>query len=259
MHDQPTPSRRSFLGVSLATVGGFGLAGCASGSASTPRFSSLLEPGCKVLFQGDSITDANRDRDHADEPNAQAALGDGYAWLAAAGMLTAAPASGLRVWNRGVSGHKVFQLAERWQKDCLDLAPDVLSILIGVNDIWHTKSGNYQGTVEIYERDYDALLRRTRQALPSVQIVVCEPFLLRCGAVQDSWFPEFDHYRAAARRVADRHGARWVPFQSMFDAALAFAPPQHWAEDGVHPSAAGAALMAQTWRQVVEGRGVAGE
>ncbi|MBL8725090.1 MAG: SGNH/GDSL hydrolase family protein [Planctomycetes bacterium] len=247
-------TRRSFLGASLAAAGGIGAAGCASTAAAPQRRSSLLTPNCKVLFQGDSITDAGRDRNHADQPNAQAALGDGYAWFAAAGLLTAAPTTGLRVWNRGVSGNKVFQLAERWQADCLALVPDVLSILIGVNDLWHAKNGEYQGTVAIYERDYDALLARTRQALPSVQIVVCEPFVLRCGAVKDTWFPEFDHYRAAARRVADRHGARWVPFQAMFDAALAYAPPAHWAGDGVHPSAAGAALMAQTWRDVVEGR-----
>jgi lysophospholipase L1-like esterase len=254
MRTEPTPSRRTFLGASLATASGIGLAGCASVSASSQVSSSLLARGRNVLFQGDSITDADRDRDHAAEPNVQPALGEGYAWFAASGMLTAAPNSGLRVWNRGVSGHKVFQLAERWQKDCLDLAPDVLSILIGVNDIWHSKSGNYQGTVEIYERDYDALLTRTLQALPKVQLVVCEPFVLRCGAVQDSWFPEFDQYRAAARRVADHHGARFVPFQAMFDAAIAYAPPEHWAKDGVHPSAAGASLMAQTWRDVVEGR-----
>lgn len=259
MRTEPTPSRRTFLGASLATASGIGLAGCASASASTqgqaarPR-ASLLGHGSKVLFQGDSITDSDRDRPRAAEPNMQVALGEGYAWFAAAGMLMAAPGLGLQVWNRGVSGHKVFQLAERWQKDCLDLAPDVLSILIGVNDIWHTKSGNYQGTVEIYERDYDALLARTLQALPKVQLVVCEPFVLRCGAVKDSWFPEFDQYRAAARRVADHHGARFVPFQAMFDAAIAYAPPEHWAKDGVHPSAAGASLMAQTWRDVVEGR-----
>jgi lysophospholipase L1-like esterase len=255
MRNEPHPSRRNFLGASLATAGGLSLAGCATTNAATQaaRSDSLLAPGRTVLFQGDSITDAGRDRDHAGEPNAQAALGNGYAWFAAAGMLVAAPRDTLRVWNRGVSGHKVFQLAERWQKDCLDLAPDVLSILIGVNDIWHTKSGNYQGTVAIYERDYDALLARTHQALPTVQFVVCEPFVLRCGAIDDSWFPEFDEYRAAARRVADRHGARWVPFQTMFDNAIAYAPPQHWAQDGVHPSAAGAALMAQTWRDVVEG------
>ena len=136
-------------------------------------------------------------------------------------------------------------------EDCFDLQPDLLSILIGVNDIWHSKGGNYDGTVQVYERDYDALLKRTRAAMPQVKLVVCEPFVLRCGAVNESWFPEFDEYRAAARRVADQHDATFVAFQSMFDTAIHFAPPEHWAKDGVHPSSAGAALMAQTWLDAV--------
>jgi len=108
-------------------------------------------------------------------------------------------------------------------------------------------AGNYAGTVEIYEKDYNALLVRTRKALPKVRLVVCEPFVLRCGAVGDKWFPEFDGYRAAARRVAMAHKALFIPFQTMFDEAVKYAPAEHWAKDGVHPSAAGAALMAHTW------------
>lgn len=210
-----------------------------------------VRPGTTVLFQGDSITDARRSRETAATPNVQTALGSGYASLAAAGMLVERPQAGLQIYNRGVSGNKVFQLAERWDKDCIGLRPDVLSVLIGVNDIWHARKDQYDGTVEVYERDYGALLARTRAELPEVRLVVCEPFVLRCGAVDDSWFPEFDEYRAAAQRVASAHGATWVGFQSMFDAALDFAPPQHWAGDGVHPSGAGAALMAQTWRAAV--------
>jgi len=80
---------------------------------------------------------------------------------------------------------------------------------------------------------------------------VCEPFVLRCGAVNEKWFPEFDRYRAAARRVAEAFRVTFVPFQAMFDQAIKFAPPEHWAKDGVHPSAAGAALMAHTWLTVV--------
>ena len=254
-HDRAS-TRRNFLGASLAATGGLGLASCAGTTTQSVAGSStdrdaVIAPGATVLFQGDSITDAGRAREHAATANAQPVLGNGYAWLAAAGLLVRRGHDRLRVFNRGISGNKVFQLADRWQADCLDLRPDVLSILIGVNDIWHTKNGKYDGTVAVYARDYDALLTRTREALPRVQLVVCEPFVLRCGAIDDSWFPEFDEYRAAARQVADRHGARWVPFQSMFDAAVAYAPPEHWAEDGVHPSSAGAALMAQTWLEVV--------
>jgi lysophospholipase L1-like esterase len=84
-----------------------------------------------------------------------------------------------------------------------------------------------------------------------VRLVVCEPFVLRRGAVDETWFPEFDDYRAAARRVADAHGAVFVPFQAMFDRAVAFAPAEHWAKDGVHPSTHGAALMAEAWLDAV--------
>lgn len=248
----PAPfSRRQLLGASLATAGTATLAGCNAIAGQARRTGGLVARGDTILFQGDSITDAGRDRDTAGLANRQPPLGDGYAWLAAAGLLVADDAAGLCVFNRGVSGNKVFQLAERWQADCLDLKPDLLSVLIGVNDIWHGKSGSYQGTAAIYEHDYDALLARTRAALPQVKLVVCEPFVLRCGAVEASWFPEFDDYRAAARRVADRHGAAFVPFQTVFDRAVGYAPPEHWAQDGVHPSAAGAALMAQAWLSAV--------
>jgi lysophospholipase L1-like esterase len=136
-------------------------------SASPAASRPLLEEGDLVLFQGDSITDAGRSREREGEANDRAALGNGYALLAAAGMHCARPAAKLRFHNRGISGNKVFQLAERWEKDCLDLAPDVLSILIGVNDIWHKRGGHYDGTVETYEEDYDALLTRSWSASPS--------------------------------------------------------------------------------------------
>lgn len=246
----PTSDRRNFLTASLTAAGGLALAACATDRKQTAG-GGPLPNGATVLFQGDSITDAGRKRERAGEPNVQEALGNGYAWLAAAGLLASRPDADLKVLNRGISGNKVYQLNERWQQDCLDLKPDLLSILIGVNDIWHTKNGNYRGTVAIYERDYTALLQRTRAALPDVRLVVCEPFVLRCGAVDATWFPEFDEYRAAARNVADRFGAKFVAFQTMFDRACKLAPAEHWAKDGVHPSSAGAALMAQAWLDAV--------
>lgn len=176
--------RRRFLAGSLAGVGALGLTSCAG--AARRGTTRLVAAGDTVLFQGDSITDAGRQRKHAAEANDQRALGRGYAWLAAAGLLTRRSEDELRVYNRGISGNKVFQLAKRWDKDCLALQPDLVSILIGVNDIWHTRNGKYDGTVAIYERDYDALLARTKDALPSVRLVVCEPFVLRCGAVKDA-------------------------------------------------------------------------
>lgn len=231
-----------------ALVGSSSAAPTADTASREPR---SLREGDVILFQGDSITDSGRDRGREGQANDHGALGNGYALLAGTGMLCAQPEAKLQVHNRGISGHKVFQLADRWQKDCLDLKPAVLSILIGVNDIWHKRNGHYDGTLEVYERDYDALLARTREALPGTRLVVCEPFVLKCGAVDDSWFPEFDGYRAAARRVADKHRATFVAFHSMFEEAVKVAPAKHWAGDGVHPSAAGAGLMAAAWLRAV--------
>jgi lysophospholipase L1-like esterase len=214
---------------------------------------SLIESGAILLFQGDSITDAGRSREDAAKPNSPDALGTGYAWLAAAQLLVDRPDDELTIFNRGISGNKVYQLAERWQTDALNLKPTVLSILIGVNDIWHKLNGNYDGTVEKYETDYKALVKQTKDALPEVKFIICEPFVLRCGAVNSSWFPEFDQYRAAANRVAEEAGALFVPFHEMFERASKIAPPERWAKDGVHPSPDGAALMAHTWRRYVDG------
>jgi lysophospholipase L1-like esterase len=244
-------NRRKFLKSSATLLGLAGIAGLPKAHAAEASSTGLVAQGDVVLFQGDSITDAGRSREKAGVPNDQPGLGSGYAWLAAAGLIVDRPNAGFKVFNRGISGNKVFQLAERWQADCLDLKPNVLSILIGVNDIWHKLNGQYDGTVEVYERDYKALLDRTRKALPKVKLVICEPFVLRCGAVTDKWFPEFDTYRAAAKRVAQANQAVFVPFQSMFDEAVKLALADHWAKDGVHPSGSGAALMAQYWLQAV--------
>ena len=81
--------------------------------------------------------------------------------------------------------------------------------------------------------------------------MICEPFVLRCGAVTDKWFPEFEGYRAAAKQVAKDFHAVFVPFQAMFDKAVKSAPPEYWAGDGVHPTMAGAGLMARTWLDTV--------
>lgn len=243
-------NRRTFIATTAAT-GITTAAGTHALSAASPRANSLVKHGAVVLFQGDSITDAGRGRPEAAEANQQKALGNGYAWLAASQLLVDRPGDNLKFYNRGISGHKVPQLAARWQTDCLELKPDVLSILIGVNDIWHRLDGKFDGTPASYERDYLALVDQTLKALPDVRIVICEPFVLRCGAVKDSWFPDFDAYRAASRKVAETFKATFVPFQTMFDEAAKLAPPEHWAPDGVHPSAFGAALMAHTWINAV--------
>ena len=204
-----------------------------------------------VLFQGDSVTDCGRNRAVAD-PNTAGPLGTGYPLLVASAELAAHPQSGLKFYNRGISGNKIPDLGQRWAADTIALKPDVLSILIGVNDFWHTKTHGYTGTVADYETGFAALLQATRQALPSVRLVVIEPFVLRCGAVDAGWFPEFDERRAAAARVARQVGATFVPMQARFSELASRGAPEYWAADGVHPSAAGHGLIAERWRRAVK-------
>ncbi len=248
-------NRRDFIKTLALGAAGTATVGTFSNSVSAQERSehpgSLIQPGSTILFQGDSITDAGRSRPEAEKPNNQKALGNGYAWMAASQLLVGMSDAKLNIYNRGISGNKVFQLADRWEKDCLSLKPDVLSILIGVNDIWHRLNGKYDGTVETYETDLRALLDRTRKALPEVKLVICEPFVLKCGAVDDKWFPLFDQFRKAASDVTKEQHALFVPFQSMFDEAVNYAPPEHWAKDGVHPSPFGAQLMAHGWVKTV--------
>ena len=205
-----------------------------------------------ILFQGDSITDAGRNKE--DEAyNTPRILGTGYAMLAAADLLEDYASLNLKIYNRGISGNKVFQLADRWDKDCLDLKPDILSILIGVNDFWHKLNGQYNGTVEIYKRDYIALLERTLKALPNVKLILCEPFAIPgVKAVDDRWFPEFYGYQQAAREIADMFNATYIPFQKVFDDGIKEAPASYWTGDGVHASFAGAKLMAEAWVEVIK-------
>lgn len=213
---------------------------------------SIFGKGNTILFQGDSITDAGRDKEK-ELPNVARSFGLGYAFLASSALLNALPGKNLTMYNRGISGNKVYQLAERWQKDCLDLKPDVLSILIGVNDYWHKRNGKYDGTVEVYENDYRKLLQETKAKLPNVKLVICEPFyVVNTSAVDETWAAPMKEYQAAAKKIASEFGALWVPFQKVFDEAVKHAPATYWTGDGVHPAMPGAQLMAEAWLRVVE-------
>jgi len=244
-------SRRGFFksaGVGTAAIAGMPLLiNSCSPESSSGEINGFFSKGDVVLFQGDSITDAGRNKKR-ELPNNAGSFGGGYALLAASWLLEALADKELTIYNRGISGNKVYQLAERWDKDCINLKPDVLSILIGVNDYWHFRNGNYDGTPEIYENDYRKLLKRTRDALPDIKLLICQPFILtETTAVDESWLEPFSAYQQIARKISDEFEATWVPFQEAFDQATELAHPTYWANDGVHPSMAGAQLMANTW------------
>lgn len=211
----------------------------------TPRDSMpAFTDGARILFQGDSITDGNRGRNT--DPNH--ILGHGYQFLIAAEYGDELAERHLVFMNRGISGNKVFDLARRWQKDTIELRPEVLSILIGVNDY------NSGVSAEDYERQYDTLLAATTNALPKVKLVLCEPFGLPAGKYKANWEmhrADFAVRQAIVNKLAAKYHAPVVHFQKVFDDATQRAPADYWIWDGVHPTYAGHQLMADEWVRTV--------
>ena len=246
-------TRRDFLRT--VAIGGamLSIPGIVTSAMNIPQSAKIpLQKDDVILFQGDSITDAGRDR-NAKSPNTSPMMGSGYVIQAAGELLFKHAEKNLTIYNKGISGNKVHQLAERWDADCIELKPNVLSILIGVNDFWHTKNGTYQGTAKKYEDDYRVLLKRTIATFPNVKLMIGEPFAVRgIKAVDDSWYPEFDKYREVAGKLANEFKAVFIPYQKVFDEAQKRAPGVYWTHDGIHASLAGAKLMASAWLEAVK-------
>lgn len=249
-----TNSRRKFIKQTVLGATAAALIPDILAAAPAPKNGSSIsvKDEATILFQGDSITDAGRKKDDKTF-NTASALGSGYAMIAAASLLNQYPSKDLKIYNKGISGNKVYQLAERWDAEAMDIKPDVLSILVGVNDYWHMLKHGYTGTLKTYKDDYTALLQRTKDKLPDVKLIIGEPFAVnKIKAVDDSWFPAFNDYRQAAKDIADQFGAYFIPYQSIFDEAQKKAPGVYWTGDGVHPSLAGAQLMAAAWLKAVK-------
>ena len=243
----PSIPRRQIL-RGAASLAAFGAAASLTRAAEPSPGKPALKKGSVIVFQGDSITDEGRKKDIL-LPNDNKALGRGYAAMVSGHLLLANPGLELKCYNRGVSGNKIPDLAARWDQDVIALKPDLLSIMIGVNDLWHTFAfgSKYKATIEDYETGYRALIERTRKEVPGVAVVICEPFTTRTS-------PDFQplaRFREVSAKLAAEMNLPFVPFQSMFDEAVKAAPAEFWLWDGIHPSAAGHAIMAAKWREVV--------
>ena len=197
----------------------------------------------KILFQGDSITDADRSREK------EYKLGEGYPRLVEASLGFDHPAQ-YEFLNRGVSGNRVVDLYARIKKDLINLAPDVLSILIGVNDVWHEIAHQNGVDADKYFKIYCMLIEEVREALPDVKIIILEPFVLKAGATEARW-EDFDagvrKNAEMARKVAEKYGLCFVPLQEGFDNLCKQAPEAYWLRDGVHPTAKGHEFIKREW------------
>lgn len=203
-----------------------------------------------ILFQGDSITDGGRQRTGSDYNHI---MGQDYAYILAAQIGAESPERELVFLNRGNSGNRVPDLEARWEADTIALHPQLLSILIGVNDL--LANGERAVTLEQFKAGYDKLLAETIAALPSTKIVLAEPFLLPVGKQKADFAANMAEMKKR-EAVVDQMGAKYhlpvVHYQQAIDAALAKSPPEHWSWDGVHPTYAGHGLMAQEWLKTVD-------
>ena len=207
----------------------------------------------RILFQGDSITDAGRARDNDFNP------GFGYPDFIK-GILGVRYPGKYECFNRGISGNRVVDLYGRTEVDFISLKPDLISILIGINDVWHKLSHNNGVPAPKFETVYDLLLTELEQEIPGVRLVVMEPFVLPGAATNPTeempdrleYFMRETALRAeASRRVAEKHKATFVPLQGVLDEACKTAPATWWLRDGVHPTSQGHMLISNEWLKQV--------
>lgn len=257
-------NRRNFLRTSALAGGVASL--CASSPApaqdGAPKSSEgggylyrrpKFKPGSRLLFQGDSITDMKWGRNEQDRNHY---LGHSYVYLIAARLGVDLPEAQLDFYNRGMSGHKVGDLRKRWQKDALDMKPDLLSILIGVNDV-----GRHLNGVEIgnWEADYRFLLEASRAANPELRLVLLDPFVLASGRLANAdafkkWRDQIERLLPIVTTLARDYNAVHIETQQVFDLAAKAVSPKQWIWDGVHPLPQGHELIARSWIEQVSAR-----
>ncbi len=206
---------------------------------------TLIERDAVVLFQGDSITDAGRNRE---DPND---LGRGYALFTAGLFRAMYPELNVTFLNRGIGGNTIRDLDARWEADCLELKPTWLSVLVGINDAAGRYHHNRIISVEEFEGTYFNLLQKAVEC--SVQrIVLLEPFVLPSDPSRVQWREDLDPKIEAVRRLAREFQAILIPTDGLFAQASALGDLAYWMPDGVHPTPAGHALMAQAWLKAVK-------
>jgi lysophospholipase L1-like esterase len=200
-----------------------------------------LSATTRLLFIGDSITDCGRRTDPEQ-------IGNGFVRLIRDHLCAANPAAAPIVINRGVSGNKMPDLQKRWQRDVLDETPDVVSIYIGINDVWHSFAPDRAGCdIDQFTAGYRDILTRTRHALPRCTIVLCEPSVIWPPVHEDGNARLQPYVRMVHEMAKDFSAACVVPLHGAFNDARAARPDIAWTTDGVHPTSTGHMLIARTW------------
>ena len=212
-----------------------------------------------ILFQGDSITDGNRIKNNTTDLNHQ--IGHSYAYVVTGKLTAEYPQAGLQFFNRGISGNTVQNLADRWQEDCLLLKPDVLSILVGVNDVHYAVFDDRPFCEQTFVQNCESLIARARSVNPNVKIILCEPFALCTGTPAPqwkNWGPLLGEVQGIVRRVAGDCNVFFLPLQELFNEKCKLREESYWLWDGIHPTEAGHWLIAQAWLDFVQKNNILG-
>lgn len=198
----------------------------------------------KVLFFGDSITDMCRFRE---VNNPATALGMGYVFFDTAYLKELDTT--IEIINRGCGGDKITNLFDRYNEDVIAHKPDVLSILIGVNDVWHKIAVNNGTSLPKFKKTYKAMLDDIKAKLPNTKLIIMEPFILHGCATDEAWerFEEVYKYAKAVKRIAKEYDALFIPLQKIMDKAAIKYGSDNVLYDGVHPHALGAKVIADAW------------
>lgn len=203
---------------------------------------SKLKP-IRILFQGDSVTDEERDRSNPHH------LGKGYAKFCAQSLITKFPARELKFINLGISGNKSEDLLRRWKTDCIDIKPDIVCLMIGINDVWHSYSYGLNITPTEYADNCRQMLEDLKKETYA-KIILMEPFLLDNPEkpFRGRLDPNIDILRTLAKEYADLY----IPLDGMITAAAIEYPEQELTYDGVHPKEYGAKLIGEWSASAIE-------
>lgn len=204
----------------------------------------------RIVFFGDSITDSARDREYEHSPTS---YGNGYVKFISGELIGSDPTA-YEIYNRGIRGDKSVDLYARIKNDVWNLTPDVLSILVGVNDVWSELSNGSGVEIERYERVYRMMIEDTMERLPNVKIMLLEPYVLHGTATDGKfeWFEEVYRYAAVVKRLAKEYGLQFVPLQERLSEGAEKHGAAYYAFDGIHPATAGAVVIAKAWLQAFE-------
>jgi len=197
----------------------------------------------RILFQGDSITDAGRDRR---DPRH---LGYGYPKYAAELIKQKYPDIYFEFYNLGISGNKTDDLAARWQSDCIDINPDIVSILIGINDTWHFTANNKKMPNEYYEKNYRHILQEIKTKT-NAKIIILEQFLVY-NPLMTFMRPDMAEKMEITRKLAREFADEYIPLDGLFAKESVKTSPTLLAEDGVHPSELGAQFIAKHYLEAI--------